>query len=175
MIAFLIKYVLILLFYSYVLALSTESGQNQPMQMSSFSDYALRILLYLLVAGDRQVTSREIAERYGISFDHIAKAAQLLSREGYIASTRGRGGGLRLAKAPKDISIGAVLRITEAGSGLVECMRPGPTRCVIAKICGLAPILADANEAFYQSLDKKTLADASPDVKALADTFRAQL
>lgn len=143
------------------------------MQISSFSDYTLRILLYLAVADDRQVTSREIAECYNLSFDHVAKGAQLLTREGYVVATRGRGGGLRLAKSPNEISIGAVLRATEAGSGLVECMRPGPTKCIIAKVCGLAPILADANEAFYQSLDAKTLADALPNFKALAGTFAA--
>ncbi|MGH1479443.1 MAG: RrF2 family transcriptional regulator [Geminicoccales bacterium] len=143
------------------------------MQISSFSDYTLRILLYLAVAGDRQVTSREIAERYHLSFDHIAKAAQLLTREGYVMGVRGRGGGLRLAKSPEEISLGAVLRTTEAGTGLVECMRPGPTRCIIAKVCGLAPIFADANEAFYRSLDAKTLADALPDYKALAQTLIA--
>jgi len=141
------------------------------MQISSFSDYTLRILLYLAVAGDRQVTSREIAERYNLSFDHIAKAAQFLTRKGYAAAARGRGGGLRLAKSPDEISIGEILRATEAGSGLVECMRPGPTKCIIAKVCGLAPILADANEAFYRSLDNKTLADALPDYKALAETL----
>ncbi|MGI9502246.1 MAG: RrF2 family transcriptional regulator [Geminicoccaceae bacterium] len=143
------------------------------MQISSFSDYTLRILLYLAVAGDRQVTSRQIAERYNLSFDHIAKAAQLLTREGYVIAARGRGGGLRLARSPDEISIGAILRVTEAGSGLVECMRPGPTSCIIAKVCGLAPILAEANEAFYRSLDAKTLADALPDYSALVGTFEA--
>jgi len=143
------------------------------MQISSFSDYTLRILLYLAVAGDRQVTSREIAERYKLSFDHIAKAAQFLTREGYVAAARGRGGGLRLAMSPDEISIGAVLRGTEAGSGLVECMRPGPTQCIIAGVCGLVPILAEANEAFYRALDAKTLADALPDYKALGDVYLA--
>ncbi len=143
------------------------------MQISSFSDYTLRILLYLAVAGERQVTSREIAERHRLSFDHIAKAAQLLGREGYVLAARGRGGGMRLAKSPDEISIGAILRLTEAGSGLVECMRPGPTKCIIAKVCSLAPILADANEAFYKSLDRRTLADALPDYQALADTYAA--
>ena len=155
------------------LALSTENLQNHLMQISAFSDYTLRILLFLAVAGDRHATSREIAERYNLSFDHIAKAAQLLTREGYVTAARGRGGGLRLAKSPGEISIGKLLRTTEAGSGLVECMRPGPTKCIIAKVCGLAPILADANEAFYQSLDARTLADALPDYGALVGTFEA--
>lgn len=143
------------------------------MQISAFSDYTLRILLFLAFACDRQATSREIAERYNLSFDHIAKAAQLLTREGYVAAVRGRGGGLRLAKSPGEISIGKLLRTTEAGSGLVECMRPGPTKCIIAKVCGLAPNLADTNEAFYQNLDAKTLADALPNYGALVKTFEA--
>jgi len=132
------------------------------MQIQAFSDFTLRILMYLAVAGDRLVTSREIAETYDLSFDHIAKASQLLAREKYVHAVRGRGGGMRLAKDPCDISIGEILRLTEAGSGLVECMRAGPTRCLIAPVCGLAPILADANEAFFASLDDRTLADALP-------------
>jgi len=143
------------------------------MQISAFSDFALRILLYLAVAGDRQVTAREIAERYGLSFDHLAKAAGWLVREGYVKATRGRGGGMRLAKPPSEISIGTVLRMSEAGSGLVECMRPGPTRCIIAKVCGLAPILAEAHEAFYRTLDGRTLADALPDYQALVEIYAA--
>ena len=137
------------------------------MQMNAFSDYTLRILVYLALEEGRLVTSREIAEAYDLSFDHIAKAAQLLAREGYVRAVRGRRGGMALAKTPAEISIGEVLRVTEAGSGLVECMRPGPVKCVIAPACGLAPLLADANEAFFKSLDKKTLADALPRRRAL--------
>ncbi len=132
------------------------------MQINAFSDYALRILIYLALTKERLVTSREIAEAYDLSFDHIAKAAQFLAREEYVHSLRGRGGGMQLARAPKEISIGEIFRLTEAGTGLVECMRPGPVQCVIAPACGLAPILADACEAFYQSLDRKTLADVVP-------------
>ena len=143
------------------------------MRISAFSDYTLRVLLYLAVAGDRLVTSREIAERYALSFDHVAKTAALLAREGYVSASRGHGGGMRLAKKPDEISIGAVLRLTEAGSGLVECMRPGPNKCIIAKVCGLMPILAEANDAFYKSLDRRTLADALPNYRALADTYKA--
>jgi len=137
------------------------------MQMNAFSDYTLRILIYLALEEGRLVTSREIAKAYNLSFDHIAKAAQFLARKGYVRAVRGRSGGVALAMKPEEISIGEVLRATEAGSGLVECMRPGPVKCVIAQACGLAPLLAGANEAFFQSLDKKTLADALPGRRGL--------
>jgi Rrf2 family transcriptional regulator, nitric oxide-sensitive transcriptional repressor len=132
------------------------------MQINSFSDYTLRILMYLALAGDRLVSNREIAETYGLSIDHLAKASQLLTREKYVHAVRGRGGGMRLAKAPSEISIGEILRLTEAGSGLVECMRAGPIDCILAPVCGLAPILAEANDAFFSLLDGRTLADALP-------------
>lgn len=132
------------------------------MQITSFSDYTLRVLMFLAVSRDRTVTAREIAETYDLSFDHIAKVSQFLARHGYVTATRGRGGGMTLAQSPDEISIGAVLRLSESGSGLVECMREGDVHCILAGICGLTPILSEANEAFFISLDSKTLADALP-------------
>ena len=132
------------------------------MQLSSFSDFALRTLMLLAVAGDKPMPVREIAARHGLSFDHVAKIAQFLAREGFVASTRGRGGGLRLARPADVIMIGDVLRLSEAGSGPAECLRGGKVTCVLAQVCGLTPILADAHEAFFASLDHKTLADALP-------------
>ncbi len=141
------------------------------MQINAFSDYTLRILMYLALSDDRLVTSKEISETYGISFDHIAKAAQLLSREGYVDALRGRGGGMRLSKKPSEISIGSILRLTEAGTGLVECMRSGTTDCLLAPVCGLAPILATANEEFFRTLDKRMLSDALPRKRILKKTL----
>jgi len=132
------------------------------MQICSFSDYSIRVLMYLAVSGDRLVPSREVADAYELSFDHIAKVSQFLVREGYVSAVRGRGGGMRLAKDPTRITIGEVLRKSEAGSGLVECMRGEPVHCVLAPVCGLNPIFAEANEAFFSALDKRTLADALP-------------
>ncbi|PKP78237.1 MAG: Rrf2 family transcriptional regulator [Alphaproteobacteria bacterium HGW-Alphaproteobacteria-3] len=132
------------------------------MQITSFSDYSLRVLMFLAVSDDRRVPSREIAERHGLSFEHVAKVTQFLAREGFVEASRGRGGGLRLARLPQQITIGDVLRRSEAGSGLVECMRGGPVRCVLAPVCGLNPILAAANETFFATLDRYSLADALP-------------
>lgn len=138
------------------------SAIDSAMQICTFSDYSIRVLMYLAVAGDRLVTSREVAESYGLSFEHIAKVSQFLVRQGYVMAVRGRSGGMRLAKDPAQITIGEVLRKSEAGSGLVECMRGGPVHCVLAPVCGLNPIFAEANEAFFSTLDKHTLADALP-------------
>jgi Rrf2 family nitric oxide-sensitive transcriptional repressor len=137
------------------------------MQLSFFSDYALRVLMYLAVAGGRQVPAREIAERYRLSFDHVAKIVQFLGREGFVKTSRGRGGGMRLARPPEDISIGDVLRRAEAGSGPVECLRDGTVTCVIAPVCGLTPLMAEAQEAFFSTLDARSLADALPRAGAL--------
>lgn len=137
------------------------------MQITFYSDYALRILMYLAVAGDRQVPAREIAERYRLSFDHIAKIVQFLGREGFVKTSRGRGGGMRLARPPAQISIGDVLRRAEAGSGPVECLRGGTVMCVIAPVCGLSPLMAEAQEAFFSTLDARSLADTLPRAGAL--------
>ncbi|PKP70909.1 MAG: Rrf2 family transcriptional regulator [Alphaproteobacteria bacterium HGW-Alphaproteobacteria-5] len=130
------------------------------MQITAFSDYALRVLTYLAVTGDRLVPTREIAERQGLSFDHLAKVTQFLSREGYVEASRGRNGGVRLAIPPAEISIGEVLRRSEAGSGVVECLQDGEVSCMLAGFCGLTPLLAGATEAFFAALDKRSIADA---------------
>ena len=128
------------------------------MQLTKFSDYALRILMHL-AAGDQQRSAREIAHAQGLSFNHIAKISQWLAAEGYVEATRGRGGGMRLAVAPKDISVGGLLRKSEAGSPLVECLSDGGGCCALTPACGLLPYLAEAQEAFFAVLDDRSLAD----------------
>lgn len=132
------------------------------MQITAFSDYALRVLIFLAVSGERVVSSREIAERHGLSIDHVAKVTRFLSREGYVIASRGRGGGIRLARPAAEISIGNVLRRSEAGGGVVECLRGGPVTCVLAPVCGLTPVFAEATEAFFAALDRRSLADTVP-------------
>lgn len=136
------------------------------MQLSSFSDFSLRILVFLAMEPDRSVSTREIAERFDLSFDHLAKAAQFLSREGFVAASRGRGGGIRLARDPSEISVGDVLRRTEAGSCVVECLRSNPERpphCRLIGICGLTSSFMKAHEAFFATLDGLSLAEVLPD------------
>ncbi len=128
------------------------------MQITTFSDYCLRILIFLAVSDGQQASSREIAERYDVSVHHIAKASKWLVRHGYVSATRGKGGGLKLARKPEEIKIGEVIGRAETGLGLVECMRDG--HCAIEGACGLASILDEAKSAFFDTLDRYTLADA---------------
>lgn len=129
------------------------------MQITKFSDYALRILIHLGVSGGERLSARDIAEMQGISVTHLAKIAQWLASEGYVNATRGRGGGMTLARDLSDISIGDLLRRSEAGSPLVECLREDGGCCALTPACGLLPVLAGAQEAFFAHLDRVTLAE----------------
>ena len=138
------------------------------MKITTFSDCALKILIFLAVNDDEVAPAREIATRYAISFHHVAKVAQWLVRHGYISATRGKGGGLKLASAPEDISIGDVIGQAEAGTGLVECMRKRGRYCAIESSCGLAAILDEARGAFFDTLNRYSLADATAKRGAIA-------
>lgn len=138
------------------------------MNITTFSDYALRVLIYLAVDEDKKSTAKDIAESYNISFHHVAKAAQWLAREGYVNSERGRSGGISLMRPTHDINIGELVRATEAGTALVECMRPEGGACCIQPACGLKRALAEAQDAFYLTLEKFSLADVVMQKSALS-------
>jgi Rrf2 family transcriptional regulator, nitric oxide-sensitive transcriptional repressor len=128
------------------------------MQMSLHTDYALRVLM-LLGASRAQMTIDEIARRYAISRNHLAKVVQALQAEGLVDTQRGRGGGLRLAQEPEAINIGMVVRRLERFEGFVTCMGTSGAECSIDGACRLKPALAGALEAFLLHLDRYTLAD----------------
>ncbi|MGR3623554.1 RrF2 family transcriptional regulator [Pseudophaeobacter sp.] len=129
------------------------------MQISKFSDYALRILIHLATHEDGLMSTREIAQMQKLPFNHLAKISQWLTHEGYVESLRGRNGGMRLALPPEAISIGGLLRKSERGTPLVECMKEDGGCCVMTPACGLLPILNEAQEMFFTTLDSKTLQD----------------
>ena len=129
------------------------------MQLTKFSDYALRLLIHLASADGQRLTARGIAESQGLSFNHLSKIGQWLAAEGYVTATRGRTGGIVLAKRPSEISLGPLLRRSEADSPLVECMSADGGGCVLTPSCGLTSLLAGAQEAFFAYLDQYTLAD----------------
>lgn len=137
------------------------------MHISQFSDYSLRILIFLATS-DEVSTAKTIAAAYDISFHHIAKAAQFLTREGYVEATRGRSGGMRLTRDPESISVGEVLRKSEEGNvALVECMKPNGKRCAIVPACKLVSKLLMAQENFFATLDVVTLSDVTSNKAAL--------
>ena len=128
------------------------------MQLSKFSDYALRTLMHLAVAQDGRMTTRQIAEIHDAKYNHFAKVTQWLVREGYVSSLRGRTGGLCLAMPIEDIRIGPILRDLESTSPLVDCLSPDGGTCRLAPSCGLTSALRIAQEAFFDALDQTTLA-----------------
>jgi len=135
------------------------------MQLTLFSDYALRVGLYLASHPARLVAAAEVSRAYGISNAHLVKVVQRLTALGLVKSVRGRGGGLRLAQAPADIGVGALVRATEPHFDLVECFDHRTSTCPIAPACGLKGALERAKRAFLAELDRYTLADfvARPD------------
>lgn len=128
------------------------------MRLSSYSDYALRILIYLALQPDELPTIAEIAERYAISKNHLMKVAHHLGLGGYIETVRGRGGGLRLGRAAEQIRLGDVVRYTEQDLAIVECMGEG-NQCRLTPACTLRGVLGEALKAFLAVLDEYTLAD----------------
>lgn len=128
------------------------------MHITRYTDYSLRVLIYLSAQTERLVTIQEIADSYGISRNHLMKVVHQLNRKGYIETVRGKNGGMRLHMAPADINIGVLVRETEQGLGLVECLSPG-NLCTITPVCGLKAMFAEALDAFFSVLDRYTLAD----------------
>ena len=137
------------------------------MKLSSFSDYTLRVLMYLAIHRDRLATIPEIAAAYGISENHLMKVVHQLVRGGLLESVRGKGGGVRLALDPGDIRLGAVVRASESGAPIVECLSEDRGNCRIAPACHLTGILVRAFEALYATLDQYTLADLVRSPEAL--------
>ena len=127
------------------------------MRLTRYTDYALRTLIYVGLHEPRQSSIAEIARAYGISESHLTKVVHQLGRLGFISTTRGRGGGLRLAKPPAEIIVGAVVRQTEEDLALVECFAGGA--CAITAPCRLRCALGEALAAFLAVLDRYTLAD----------------
>ncbi|MDX1456679.1 MAG: Rrf2 family transcriptional regulator [Marinobacter sp.] len=132
------------------------------MHITRYTDYSLRVLIYLSLQKDQLVTIQEISDSYQISKNHLMKVVHQLNKKGYIETIRGKNGGMRLLMAPEDINIGVFVRETEQDLELVECFSPG-SQCAITPVCGLKGIFSEALQAFLATLDKYTLADILPD------------
>ena len=129
------------------------------MHLTVFSDYTLRVLMYLALDRTRLATIPEIADAYGISENHLMKVVHRLAQAGLVESVRGKGGGVRLALAPEEIRLGGIVRASEGSAPIVECLSDVAATCRIAPACRLAAVLSRAFEALYATLDEYTLAD----------------
>lgn len=130
------------------------------MRLTLYTDYSLRVLLYLGVKGDGQLsTIQEIADAYNISKNHLMKVTYDLGQLGLIETIRGRGGGIKLAKKPEHINIGQVVRHTEEDFQIVECFSEENNMCKISPVCQLKFVLNEALNEYLKVLDRYTLAD----------------
>jgi Rrf2 family nitric oxide-sensitive transcriptional repressor len=128
------------------------------MQLLLYTDYALRVLLYVGSHPGGPVPASTIARAYGISPDHVAKATKALTRGGLLRATRGAGGGVELARSPAEVRLGDVVRQFEGSHGLVECFGNAHA-CRLTPSCVLRGAFQRAEEAFFAELDRYTLAD----------------
>ncbi|MBI5275839.1 MAG: Rrf2 family transcriptional regulator [Burkholderiales bacterium] len=143
------------------------------MNLTTFTDYSLRVLMYLGAQPGRRSTIAEIAGSFGVSEHHLTKVVHFLGKNGWLANVRGRGGGLELAMAPAGIRIGDVVRQTEGGP-IVECFGKTGGNCTISPCCQLAGVLSEAVNAFHAVLDRYTLADIVANREELATVMFLQ-
>lgn len=127
------------------------------MHLTRFSDYAMRVVLYLACHPEKLVTVEEISRAYGISRHHLVKVVQSLTELKLVEAQRGRGGGMRLVKPPAEINVGWLIRRTEPHFHLVECFDPATNTCPITSACGLKGALQRAQIAFLDVLDEYNL------------------
>jgi Rrf2 family nitric oxide-sensitive transcriptional repressor len=128
------------------------------MKLTRFTDYSLRVLIYLGLKDDGRVTIKEISEAYNISRNHLMKVVSLLTRMGYVDARRGPGGGIALARSAADIVIADVVRDMEDDLNLVECFCAEGT-CIIKPVCELKAVLGQALAAYLETLEGYTLKD----------------
>jgi len=141
-------------------------------RLTTFTDYSLRVLIYLGAHSKQRAAVGEIAAAYGISRNHLMKVILFLVEEGYVATTRGRGGGVQLKLSPDRIRIGDVVRKSEAGTVLVECFSREASQCRIENACKLRSAFHKAVQAFYSVLDTYTLADLIVNRPAMLQLLR---
>ena len=129
------------------------------MRLTAFTDYSLRVVIYLAHAPEGRSTIAEIAQAFDISENHLTKVVHLLGRHGILANTRGRGGGLRLGRPAAEISVAEVVRLAEGGDRPAECFNHAESTCALAGGCGLEQVLEEAIGKFYEVLGRYSIAD----------------
>jgi Rrf2 family nitric oxide-sensitive transcriptional repressor len=138
------------------------------MRLTAFTDYSLRVLIYLASQPGQRATIAEIATAFEVSEHHLTKVVHFLGKTGWLANVRGKGGGLALGELPERIGVGEVVRQTEGQAVVAECFGEDGGKCCIAPVCHLRGVLGEAVKAFYAVLDRYTLADLVGNRKQLA-------
>ncbi|MFO1413848.1 MAG: Rrf2 family transcriptional regulator [Burkholderiales bacterium] len=128
------------------------------MRLTTFTDYSLRVLIFVAARPATRATIGEIAGSFGISEHHLTKVVHALGKAGFLTNLRGRGGGLMLARPAREINVGAVVRETEGAAQPAECFAPD-NQCTISRVCRLRGVIDEAVNAFYEVLDQYTLDD----------------
>lgn len=132
------------------------------MRLTDYTDYALRVLMYLGAQTGRLVTVQEIADNHGISKNHLTKVVHRLGQAGLVDTVRGRTGGVRLARDPATISLGEVVRLTEPDFTMVECFDEAKNTCSLSPTCVLKNALGRATGAYLHELDNIMLVHVLP-------------
>lgn len=133
------------------------------MQLTIFTDYGLRILMYVAANQDRLCSVREISEYFGISRNHLVKVVHRLSSLGYLKSSKGKNGGITLAQKPDDLKLGNLVSKLEPNMNIVECFNKDTNTCHINNRCQLKLYLFEARNSFLKTLNNYTLADLTKD------------
>ncbi|MEP6672553.1 MAG: Rrf2 family transcriptional regulator [Chthoniobacter sp.] len=143
------------------------------MQLTTHSDYALRLLIYLTSHRARKVSTKEVASAYGISLNHLTKVAKSLTKAGWLISARGGGGGLMLAPHTPETRVGEIVRHTEYTCDLAECFNIAGNQCPITHVCRLKPLLYRARKAFFDVLDAVTVQEIARNPEELNAVFES--
>lgn len=138
------------------------------MKLTSFTDYSLRVLIYLAAQPKQRATIAEISRSFDVSENHLIKVVHFLGKCGWLTNIRGKGGGLELAMPPELVGIGKVIRQTEGAAVVAECFSADSNKCSLTGICRLQGVLGEAVGAFYAVLDHYSLADLVNNRQALA-------
>lgn len=126
------------------------------MQLNKFTDYALRILMYISRPKDTPYTIAEIAQDLHVSQNHLVKIVHFMGKQQWIITSRGKGGGISLNPQSLELKLGDVVRVLQGDHPIVECDTPP---CVLRSHCGLKGILNQAVEQFYKTLNQYSLAN----------------
>ena len=142
------------------------------MRLTAFTDYSLRVLMFLAAEPDRRATVGEICTAFDIKANHLTKVVHHLAKRGWVTTVRGKGGGLTLGLPAQSISIGAVVRDVEGQALPAECFSAEASHCAIVSHCRLKGVLGEAVKAFHAVLDRYTLADIAGNRQELVQLLR---